>query len=156
MSSSGEQKPEAPAAQQGRPPSGPRRRGRGRRGRGRRAPPPAAPVTAAGSAPEALPVELATQPAVPAAPEPETARSAISRAIDEVGQIVESLKAALDQMEDVLELVELAERQKIDDEREIETLRQALRQLHRPREGGQKRGPAGHSPAPAPADAGPL
>jgi aminoglycoside phosphotransferase len=36
----------------------------------------------------------------------------------------------------VLETLELAERQKIDDEREIESLQRALRQLHRPREGG--------------------
>ena len=40
-------------------------------------------------------------------------------------------------MEEVLETLELAERQKIADEQEIETLRRGLRQLHRPREGGQ-------------------
>jgi hypothetical protein len=39
-------------------------------------------------------------------------------------------------MEEVLETLELAERQKIADEQEIETLRRGLRQLHRPREGG--------------------
>ena len=38
-------------------------------------------------------------------------------------QIVESLKQALNQMEDVLELVEVAERQKLGDEREIDSLR---------------------------------
>jgi hypothetical protein len=48
-------------------------------------------------------------------------------------QIVESLKRAADQMEEVLELVELAERQKLADEQEIESLRRALRQLQRPR-----------------------
>jgi hypothetical protein len=36
-------------------------------------------------------------------------------------------------MEEVLETVELAERQKRADEHEIETLRRSLRQLHRPR-----------------------
>jgi hypothetical protein len=34
----------------------------------------------------------------------------------------------------VLETLELAERQKIDDEREIQNLQRALRNLHRPRE----------------------
>jgi len=36
-------------------------------------------------------------------------------------------------MEEVLELVELAERQKLADEREIESLRHALRKIHQPR-----------------------
>jgi len=40
-------------------------------------------------------------------------------------------------MEEVLETLEMAERQKTADEQEIETLRRGLRQLHRPREGGQ-------------------
>ena len=39
-------------------------------------------------------------------------------------------------MEEVLETLELAERQKYADEQEIETLRRGLHQLHRPREGG--------------------
>jgi hypothetical protein len=38
-------------------------------------------------------------------------------------------------MEDVLELVELAERQKLTDEREIDSLRGLLRQLQQPRGG---------------------
>jgi hypothetical protein len=59
--------------------------------------------------------------------------SAISQALDEVMQIVDALKRAADQMEEVLELVELAERQKLADEHEIESLRRALRQLQRPR-----------------------
>jgi hypothetical protein len=71
--------------------------------------------------------------------EPEHRTSAIHQAIDEVMEVVEGLKRALDQMEEVLELVELAERQKLADEREIESLRRALRQLNertgdRPRE----------------------
>jgi len=56
-----------------------------------------------------------------------------------VTQIVESLKQALDQMEEVLELVEVAERQKLADEREIESLRQTLRKIHQPRAKGASR-----------------
>jgi hypothetical protein len=48
-------------------------------------------------------------------------------------QTIDALKQAVEQMEEVLELVELAERQKLADEQEIESLRRALRQLHRPR-----------------------
>ncbi|MGD0744313.1 MAG: hypothetical protein ABSA45_04075 [Verrucomicrobiota bacterium] len=49
------------------------------------------------------------------------------------------LKQTLDQMEEVLELVELAERQKLADEREIESLRRALRRIHQPRGERQER-----------------
>jgi uncharacterized protein YjiS (DUF1127 family) len=62
-----------------------------------------------------------------------TQTSAISQAVNEVMQIIESLKHVVGQMEEVLELVELAERQKLADEHEIESLRRALRQLQRPR-----------------------
>jgi plasmid stabilization system protein ParE len=65
--------------------------------------------------------------------------SAISHAVNEVMQVVELLKQALDQMEDVLELTEHAERQKLGDEREIESLRRALRQLQQPRGGRDDR-----------------
>ena len=58
--------------------------------------------------------------------------SAISRAIDEVRQIVASLEQVLEQMEEVRELVELAERQKSADERQIESLRRALRRIQHP------------------------
>ena len=51
-------------------------------------------------------------------------------------QIIETLRTTLDDMEEVLETLELAERQKTADEQEIEALRRGLRQLHRPREGG--------------------
>jgi hypothetical protein len=70
-----------------------------------------------------------------ALPEPKiaTVSSAISQAVEEVMQIVESLKQTLGQMEEVLELVELAERQKSADEREIESLRRALRKIQQPR-----------------------
>ena len=53
-------------------------------------------------------------------------------AIQQVTHIVEDLKRALEEMEEVLETLEFAERQKIDDEREIENLQRALRKLHRP------------------------
>ena len=58
--------------------------------------------------------------------------AAVSQAIEEVNLVIEELKHALDQMEEVLETLELAERQKIDDEREIDALQQALRRLRRP------------------------
>ena len=51
-------------------------------------------------------------------------------------QVIEELKRVQDELDEVLETLELAERQKIDDEREIETLQRALRQLHRPSQGG--------------------
>ena len=61
---------------------------------------------------------------------------AVQEAIEEVNHIIEALRAILNDMEDVLETLELAERQKIADEHEIETLRRGLRQLHRPPERG--------------------
>ena len=63
----------------------------------------------------------------------ESAAAAISKAVDEVRQIVESLEQALQQMEEVLRLVETAERQKITDEEEIESLRRALHKIQQPR-----------------------
>ena len=79
----------------------------------------------------------------PPIPEPQRrAPMAIHQAIEEVNQIIETLRSTLDDMEAVLETLELAERQKTADEQEIETLRRGLRHLHRPREGGQH--PARH------------
>jgi Na+/phosphate symporter len=63
------------------------------------------------------------------------AGSAISQAVNEVMAIVESLKQALVRMDEVLELVEHAERQKLADEHEIDSLRRVLRQLQHPRSG---------------------
>ena len=65
--------------------------------------------------------------------------TAISQAVNEVTAIVESLKQALEQMEDVLELVEHAERQKLSDEREIESLRRLLGRLQHGRGGRSER-----------------
>lgn len=70
------------------------------------------------------------QALVPAPREAEANGSAISQAVAEATEIVESLRQTLVQMEEVLELIEVAERQKLGDEREIESLRRALRQLH--------------------------
>jgi hypothetical protein len=78
-------------------------------------------------------IESAKEKFRPAPRDTEPDGSAISRAIGEVMRIVDSLKQALEQMEEVLELVELAERQKIADEREIENLRRALRKIQMPR-----------------------
>ena len=58
----------------------------------------------------------------------------VSSAIEQVNQIIGELNRALEEMDDVLETLELAERQKIDDERDIENLQRALRRLSRPRE----------------------
>ncbi len=51
--------------------------------------------------------------------------SAISQAVAHATEIAESLKHTIDQLDEILELVELAERQKLADEREIDELRRA-------------------------------
>jgi len=63
---------------------------------------------------------------------------AIQKAIEEANEIIATLKAALDDMEELLETLELAERQQDIDERELESLKRALRQMHRPRESGSR------------------
>jgi hypothetical protein len=60
--------------------------------------------------------------------------SAINQAVKHATEIVGALQQSLDEMEEILELIELAERQKIADEREIEELRRALRRLQPPRQ----------------------
>ena len=152
---------EEPASETNRPtaprePGGRRRGHRGGRGRCRPVPsvPVAEPLAQTESppppaAPAASPSEFPAPPAAPrqqfhpAVPAPRAVQpddSAISQAVSEVTQIVESLREALNQMEDVLELVELAERQKLTDEREIDSLRRLLRQLQQPRGGrGERR-----------------
>ena len=72
-------------------------------------------------------------PAKPASPQ------SIQDAIDHVMHVISALRESLDEMEDVLELLEALERQIGADDREIESLRCALRQLHRGREGGPHR-----------------
>jgi len=63
---------------------------------------------------------------------------AVQQAIEEVNHIIETLRGALEDMDEVLETLELAERQKNADEQEIETLRRGLRHLHGPRQGGER------------------
>jgi predicted RNase H-like nuclease (RuvC/YqgF family) len=62
----------------------------------------------------------------------------LEKAIEQVNQIIESLRETLDDMEAVLETLELAERQKNADEYEIDSLRRALNRLQRHREGGNR------------------
>jgi predicted RNase H-like nuclease (RuvC/YqgF family) len=63
----------------------------------------------------------------------------VQTAIEQVNQIIETLRESLDEMEAVLETLELAERQKNADEYEIDSLRRALNRLQRHREPGQGR-----------------
>jgi hypothetical protein len=82
----------------------------------------------------------APSPVLPDASSASTApQTSVYKAIEEVNAIVDSLRGALDDMEEILEMLELFERQKNADEREIESLRRALRQVHRPRDGGHPR-----------------
>ncbi len=138
MSSDEEQK-SAPA--QPEAPGKLRRRSRrgGRRHSRRRGPRPAEGAAAETSAPDESAQPAAEEAEHREAPETTVAEKqktpGITGAIDQVNSIIEELKHALDEMEEVLETLELAERQKIDDEREIQSLQRALRQLHqRPRE----------------------
>jgi len=121
---------------------GGRRRGRGPRAPGKVGevePPPPDELTAQIETPGVRVPAIPARPFVPPypnlQPSEQTSRalrtdgSAISQAVNEVMQVVESLKQTLAQMEEVLELVELAERQKLTDEREIELLLRALRQF---------------------------
>ena len=135
MSEAQETTPSQSAGPKSSPGGGRRHRGR-RGGRGRPRPPQArpAPATEAITGPPAAPlIERVTALAERVAAKGTPHNSAISQALDEVMKIVDSLKSAVDQMEEVLELVELAERQKLADEHEIESLRRAMRQLQRPR-----------------------
>lgn len=111
---------------------GGRRRGR-RGGRGRRRPPIPQPVSEPPME-SAEPVEQEfSESKIPPSPpkqfQPKRRGSPLMQAADEVADIIESLKHTLAQMEEVLELIETAERQKISDEHEIESLRRQLRQI---------------------------
>ena len=92
------------------------------------------------------PTEPVEKPASYQRPEraPKTAETfargpAISRAIDHVQEVITDLKSALEEMELALELLEEAERQKLDDEREIKALQKAIERVNRFR-GGQRSG----------------
>lgn len=77
-------------------------------------------------------------PAAPAGLHPSQSASPVSveKAIEEVSAVIDTLRGALDDMDELLEMLEMFERQKNADEREIESLRRALRQIHRPRDAG--------------------
>jgi hypothetical protein len=70
-----------------------------------------------------------------AAPRPQSqSRSpALSEAIEEVTQVIGALKQTLYDLEEVLEILEDTELQKNADQREIERLRQVIRQMNQPR-----------------------
>lgn len=68
-------------------------------------------------------------PAPPPAPEPQRQGSAVAQAVEDVYGIVETLKKVMEDLDELLETLELAERQKIEDERELDNLRRAMRQL---------------------------
>ena len=53
-----------------------------------------------------------------------------------MNEVIDNLRESLEDMEEVLETLEYAERQKTADEQEIESLRRMLKHMHRPREGG--------------------
>jgi hypothetical protein len=76
--------------------------------------------------------------APPVQPSQPASLTSIEKAIEEVNAVVDTLRHALDEMEEVLEVLELFERQKNADEREIESLRRAVRQMHRPRDAGHQ------------------
>ena len=106
------------------------------------APVPSFPPSSADDQTEAVREELAAEPPPPSAPPPRPplpgpgTKPSVEQAIDDVSQIIETLRRSLDDMEELLEMLELFERQTLADEREIESLRRALRQLQRPRGGG--------------------
>jgi hypothetical protein len=64
-------------------------------------------------------------------------KASVQGAIEQVNEIIHSLKESLEQMDEVLESLEYFERQGHADEREIESLRRSLRQLQRSRDGGR-------------------
>ncbi len=74
---------------------------------------------------EPLPFRAERRDFQPASP------ASVTEAIDEVNRIMTSLRQVLDTMEEILETLELAEVQKTADEREIQSLRNALRSMDR-------------------------
>jgi len=88
--------------------------------------------------PEVERVERATREAREPLPRENAAKaSAITRAIQHIEEVIADLKGALEEMELALELVEEAERQKLDDEREINALQKALERVNRFRGGSR-------------------
>ena len=83
--------------------------------------------------PERRPEPLRPKPWVKPADFRPAETSAISQAVAHATEIAASLKQMIDQLDEVLELVEVAERQKLVDERELDELRRALRRIQPPR-----------------------
>jgi len=69
--------------------------------------------------------------------------SAIHQAVVHATEIAESLKELVDRIDEILELVEIAERQKLADERELDNLRRALRRIQPPRQAYSQEPPRG-------------
>ena len=76
--------------------------------------------------------------------------AAVAEAIEEVTRIIASLRQVLDQMDEILETLELAEVQKTADEREIQSLRNALRQFDRRGPGPRQEAPGHEHRSPEP------
>ena len=93
-------------------------------------------------------------PPPPPEPEPRRPGSAVAHAVEDVYNIVETLKKVMEELDELLETLELAERQKIEDERELDNLRRAMKQLSpRPaqvqsRVPQREREPSRHQPYP--------
>ncbi len=60
--------------------------------------------------------------------------SAIHQAVLHATEIAENLRELVERIDEILELVEVAERQKLADERELDNLRRALRRIQPPRQ----------------------
>jgi len=86
-----------------------------------------------GQRPERRPEPLRPKPWVKPVDFRPAETSAVSQAVAHATEIAETLKQMIDQLDEVLELVEVAERQKLADEREIDELRRALRRIQPPR-----------------------
>lgn len=132
-----------------RPPRrpGPRRRGgRGRRPQDReqKLPQPGAlapaeqPAAAISEKPARTPV---SHPAKPQLHFKQSNLSPIATATAQVEDIIQSLKDSLRDLEEVLEILDDAQRQQIGDEKEIESLRRSLSVLQRERQSPREREP---------------
>jgi len=71
--------------------------------------------------------------------------SAIHQAVAHATEIAEVLRELVDRIDEILELVEVAERQKLADERELDNLRRALRRIQPPRQSHSSEPHRGHS-----------
>ena len=146
-------KPSSPSEPPRRP-GPPRRRG----GRGRRRPEPRNPSAATGESasipgeqpvvvPVAEPPNREPQHRSPSAAQPQQSRtgSPITQATAQVEEVIKSLKQTLRELEEVLEILDDAQRQQIGDEKEIESLRRSLSVLQRERQSAPREESRGRS-----------